>query len=401
VLSEHDIWLDDLEWRTMRELSSSYLDEGRFLPFLGYEWTAPPERGGHADDDVVVVPHAHAPGDWRRSDPAIERLVEIASTHGTFELFGNRYLEQGWQVGFIGSTDNHHGHPGYPDTGTTFHTERNGLAAVLAPALTRDALFAAMRDLEAYATSGERILLEATLDGEPIGTRLPAAAERRVSARVSGTAPIEAIDIIKNGTVAFRKSYLSAPLTAESWVRLAFASSADIEGRSRAGAPTSSCCVWRERRATPRCASVSRRAGSDRRAPRRPRFRPRTSRSVSPRSKAARAFDRWPRRSTAHAHGRARSGSAVSRARTSRRPMPQEKSGACASQSRRSGPVPPRHAHSGHSTRTPTPRASAARLRRLARANSAGVRLRPFLIVVSAPLLSRSSMASTASASTA
>jgi hypothetical protein len=261
VLSEHDVWMDDFEWRTMRELSASYREEGRFLPFLGYEWTAPPARGGHhnvffrrdvdwrvgaqiapelgrlyralrrayAEDDVMVIPHAHAPGDWRQSDGSIERLVEIASTHGTFEFFGNRYLEQGWQVGFIGSTDNHHGHPGYPDTGTTFHTERNGLAAVLAPELTGDALFGAMREIKAYATSGERILLDVSLGGAPMGTRVPATTERRFTVRASGTAPIDSIDVVKNGDVVLHKSYLGAPLAPTSWVRVAFASSSEVE----------------------------------------------------------------------------------------------------------------------------------------------------------------------------
>ena len=260
VLSEHDIWTDDREWQVMRENAKSFLDEGRFVPFLGYEWTRATSSGGHhnvffrhdvayrvsaqiapelarlyqalrrayAEEDVLVVPHAHAPGDWSQSDPAVERLIEITSTHGTFEFFGNRYLERGWQVGFIGSTDNHHGHPGYPDTGTTFHTERNGIAAVLAPAATSNDLFDAMRDIRAYATGGTRILLDARLDGALVGTRLAADARRRIVARASGTAPIEAIDVIKNGEVAYHHPYLQADLTPNGWVQVSFASSSEV-----------------------------------------------------------------------------------------------------------------------------------------------------------------------------
>ena len=69
-------------------------------------------RGNDADD-VLVVPHAHQPGDWTNSDGALERLVEIQSGHGTFDWFGNKYLENGFRVGFVGASDNHVGHPGY------------------------------------------------------------------------------------------------------------------------------------------------------------------------------------------------------------------------------------------------------------------------------------------------
>ena len=44
-------------------------------------------------DDVLVIPHAHEAGDWTRSDPDLERLVEIYSMHGSFEFFGNLYLK--------------------------------------------------------------------------------------------------------------------------------------------------------------------------------------------------------------------------------------------------------------------------------------------------------------------
>ena len=263
TLSEHDIWLDDHEWRTMRELAERYRQPGRFIPILGYEWTNSLAKGGHhnvlfrdtdrvrigtqvsdtltrlyaalrrfySPEDTLTIPHAHTSGDWDTSDGEIEKLVEIASVHGTFEYFGNLYLQRGWQVGFIASTDNHHGHPGYSDTGTTFHTERNGMAAVLAPEKTRESIFSGLRGIRAYATSGDRIILDVSMDGAPIGSRLPAGAERRLRVRAMGTAPIDRIDVIKNGQIVYGKDFATARLGAENWLQIAFSSSSEVYSR--------------------------------------------------------------------------------------------------------------------------------------------------------------------------
>ena len=96
-LSEHDMWMDDLEWKSLIDAVVRYRDRGRFTPLLGYEWTAFPQFGGHhnvyfADDeaarrrvplqealeleelwtglrranevdDLLVIPHAHQAAD--------------------------------------------------------------------------------------------------------------------------------------------------------------------------------------------------------------------------------------------------------------------------------------------------------------------------------------------------
>jgi hypothetical protein len=61
-----------------------------------------------------------------------------------------------------------------------------------------------------------------------MGTRLDASAERRIAVRASGTAPIEAIDVIKNGDVAYHRGYVAASLQPESWARVSFASSSEV-----------------------------------------------------------------------------------------------------------------------------------------------------------------------------
>lgn len=259
-LSEHDIWMDDYEWRTLQEMVEKYREPGRFTTLLGFEWTSRFPFGGHHNvffrsapgrsrvanqqapllnelyeglragndpDDVLIIPHAHQPGDWTESDPEMERLVEIQSGHGTFDWFGAKYLENGFRIGFVGASDNHVGHPGY--SGQT-NRQLGGLAAALASENTTEAIFDALRSRATYATTGERILLDATLNGGRMGSAQDASEGRVLDARVHGTAPIDAIDVVKNGRVVYTKRYLSTGVAADAWVQVSFEASTEVHG---------------------------------------------------------------------------------------------------------------------------------------------------------------------------
>lgn len=240
--SEHDIWMDDAEWEVLRDNVTRYTEEGAFIAYLGYEWTVRNLQGGHhnvlfrtpagrnripvqfyptlsrlyqglreaADTkDVVVIPHAHQAGDYRQSDPALEPLVEIASQHGNFEWFGRMYLNHGHQVGFVAASDNHLSQPGYSAPSNGSLAQRGGLGAILAPAKTTDAIFDAMRALKAYATTGDRIILDVSVNGVGMGQRAPFATERLVSGRVIGTAPIESVTVFRNDESIWTRDYLT------------------------------------------------------------------------------------------------------------------------------------------------------------------------------------------------
>jgi len=239
--SEHDLWMDDREWETLKHNVVKYNEEGRFVTLLGYEWTMKAENGGHhnvffrtphdrrrvpiqeagtlsalyqrlADEndmrDVLIIPHAHEPGEYRQSHPRMEPLVEIMSMHGRNEWFGVMYLNHGHQVGFIAASDDHLSHPGYPTPLIRGLADSGGLAAVLAPEKTTNAIFDAMKDLAAYATTGDRIILDVTLNGARMGTRIPQMTRRKIVGSVFGTAPIESITLVKNGAEIWNRDCL-------------------------------------------------------------------------------------------------------------------------------------------------------------------------------------------------
>jgi hypothetical protein len=260
-LSEHDIWTDAGEWRAMQAAVRRYTDPGRYIAYLAYEWTANRTVGGHHNvffrtpeqtrapvqmaytlsrlyqalragnktGDVLIIPHAHQAGDWRRNDPDMERLVEIMSMHGTFEWFGNYYLRSGFDVGFVAASDDHRTRPGYSGTMRAGSLQQfGGLVAVKAQEKNVNDIFDALRDRYTYAVTGaQRILLDVDLNGERVGRRIPYAADRKIHARVSGTAPLDRVDVVKNGEVIFSRRFAGAPLRSRARVHIGFRSSSE------------------------------------------------------------------------------------------------------------------------------------------------------------------------------
>ncbi len=259
--SEHDIWTDDFEWEVMKRNVATYSEEGRFIAYLGYEWSTRNLFGGHHNvlfrtpedrlrvptqyfptlsdlyaglrnlhdpADVVVIPHAHQSGNYRLNDPKLQPLVEIMSQHGAFEWFGQAYLRQGHQVGFTAASDNHLAQPGYTAPRGGGLAQRGGLGGVLAEELSRDALFDSLKAARAYATTGDRIILQATVNGAAMGQRVPFAAQRHIAGRVIGTGPIDTVTVVRNGEDIWQMDYATAdqdgPLQESETFHLTFAS---------------------------------------------------------------------------------------------------------------------------------------------------------------------------------
>lgn len=240
VHSEHDIWMDDAEWRELEMNTREFMAEGEFIPFLGYEWTVEQAYGGHHNvvfrtpdnrtrvpqqthttlsmlyqglrenhdpEDVLIIPHAHQAGDWRNSDPTMETLVEIQSNHGVFEWFGHMYLRHGHHVGFVAASDDHTAHPGYGVS----RGRRSGLAAVMAPEKTSGALFDAMKTLATYASTGDRPIVRFQVNGTEMGGRASFAGKRTVSAQIHGASRLDELVVLKNSEEIWRKDLRTLP----------------------------------------------------------------------------------------------------------------------------------------------------------------------------------------------
>jgi hypothetical protein len=260
-LSEHDVFLDDFKWKHLQDCLARYEEESSFVPLLAYEWTAPPGLGGHHnvyfrkgdgeivglhkahnlgslfealkhlndDGDVLVIPHAHQIGDWKQADAELVAGVEIVSQHGAFEWFGQRYLDSGHHVGFVGGSDNHQGHPGYSSASPTIVESKNGLTGALAPALNSEKVFSAIRNRSVYATSGERILVDFSIDGTGMGGSIPKEGPHKIHVAIAGTSALNQIDIIRGDRTIFSRNF-SATLGQSNVLRVVFNSPSSVVG---------------------------------------------------------------------------------------------------------------------------------------------------------------------------
>lgn len=239
--SEHDVWLDSGEWELIRKTSAEYDEPGKFIPYLGWEWTRHTRFGGHHNvlfreirdqmpvsslsfpvlselysqlrsqfdaNDIVVIPHAHNPGDFRQSEPQVEPLIEIMSMHGTFEWFMRGYLSHGHEVGVVAASDDHLSRPGYATANRDTLAQRGGLGAVMAAQMSRDSIFDGMKAKRTYATTGDRIILRMDLNGVGMGQRAPYSTSRKISGHIIGTGPIKNVTLYKNDVELWRQEYL-------------------------------------------------------------------------------------------------------------------------------------------------------------------------------------------------
>jgi hypothetical protein len=142
----------------------------------------------------------------------VQTCWEIVSCHGCYEhpghslghrgelegQFVRENLDRGLRFGFVGASDGHGllWHHGISRKRDPFRT---GLAAILAPRLTRRAVFDALRRRRCYATSGAKIGLSVSVDGAPMGSELRGARPRVLEARFRGTSRVDRIEVVTTG----------------------------------------------------------------------------------------------------------------------------------------------------------------------------------------------------------
>lgn len=169
---------------------------------------------------ALAIPHhvAYKQG-WRGANfryfrPSVSPLVEVFSEHGCSQAVTapqpyirhsmggrdtantiERQLQKGLRFGFVASSDSHRGYPG---------AYGEGVLGVWAQQLTARSLWEAFRAGRTYASTGERIVLDVTLNDRPMGSRLPAVTDRQIDVHVRGEDTVAMVELIRNGRVVHR-----------------------------------------------------------------------------------------------------------------------------------------------------------------------------------------------------
>lgn len=254
-------WLDGFEvtkerWPEVLEMVRKYDEPGKFVTIAGYEWHSTSIGDYHIlfpthdakyvrFDDVrafqrfakehsaIMIPHhpanrlGHRGANLAWLDAEVSPVMEIYSEWGNAEhdrapypyirhTEGGRwtkntlqhFLAQGHHLGIIASTDDHLGYPG---------GYREGLAAVLASELSREAIFDAIRNRRTYAVTGDRIVLDFQVNGRTMGQELPYTRQRELRVSVTGWDQLDRVEILKNNRVLHRDFPMDRVPTARSW----------------------------------------------------------------------------------------------------------------------------------------------------------------------------------------
>jgi len=253
--------LSEAEWADIVRACREADEPGRFVAIAGIEYRC--ERGDtvalfgrapeyaeitRAEDDridrfwrslrgrdLLTIPHFHNPGNlpegaWiAPDDPSVEPVMEVFSCHGRFDVpahdgmalappavkllradrNADYLLRRGYRYGIMCSSDGHKGRPG-----------TNGLAAVFARGLTREALFEALRERHCYGTTNARIRLLFTVNDRLMGSRISGASRLCFHLEVHGTARIRWAEVLRDGRL-HRRFAPAAHMLEETWEEVA------------------------------------------------------------------------------------------------------------------------------------------------------------------------------------
>lgn len=256
---------DSVRWKLIQNAARKYYEQNKFVTFLGWEYSERKYGGDvniyYLNDDeplfsclypeydhpnklwaalngkkVIAIPHMHSRISWDFPDTSIQRLVEIYSVWGNSECSiskGNTIkprlaleqdkvnqwqgknvqdaLDKGLHLGITAGGDIHDGHPGNSNWLLPHYLMPHayywgGLTAVFAKTLTREDIFDALYKRRCYGTTGARILLEFSINGNIMGAELKTSTVPQIFVKVAGTQPIKSIDLIRNNKTIYTYS---------------------------------------------------------------------------------------------------------------------------------------------------------------------------------------------------
>lgn len=246
-------------WPDVVDINREFDDPGTFVTIPAYEWHSASLGDYHllfpdldvTEDDLflpdelpalkefardrgcIMVPHhpanrrGHRGANTDHWETDVSPIVEMYSEWGCAEhdrgpypyirhTEGGRWtkntlrywLDQGHRIGVLASSDDHLGYPG------AYH---QGLAAIHAEELTREAIFDALWNRRTYGVTGDRIGLNFSVNGAMMGQELDYAREREIAVDVTGWNQIDQVEVIKNNRVIHRDFPVDRQPTRDSW----------------------------------------------------------------------------------------------------------------------------------------------------------------------------------------
>ena len=170
-------------------------------------------------DRMLLLPHhiGYPTGlrgvNWDSLAESATPVVEVLSMHGLAEPGSARFpylhtmgplderntmsagLNRGLHFGVVASTDHHSAHPG---------SFGHGRTAVWAADRTREAIWDGICARRTYALSGDRIELQFTVDGQPMGARIARRGQPRIEARIRAGGAIDRVELVRDGRIVHR-----------------------------------------------------------------------------------------------------------------------------------------------------------------------------------------------------
>jgi hypothetical protein len=239
-------------WKSYLQKVDEVNQPGKFLVYPSYEWHSS-HFGDHCiyylngnnqpilesqdlptlraqlrklDTKSFIIPHhiGYKQGyrgiNWEEFSETLSPVVEIFSFHGSSESSTGPYpyyhsmgprheqscAQYGWSqgkiFGVVGSSDHHNAFPG------SYGCGRMG---VWAKTLTREAVWDSIDQRRTYALTGDRIQLEFSLNGCPMGALCAPSKDREINVKVIGGDAIDSIDVLHNNQVIHRECPLNKP----------------------------------------------------------------------------------------------------------------------------------------------------------------------------------------------
>lgn len=266
AITDHSQYISDEDWEHIQQATREYNTVDKYVTLLGYEVSLNAAKPLYGDKNIyypgdtgpllratdiwrteyadlndytetwkqagaMMILHQHAGGSDTYYDPDLVRLAEIYSIWGDSEAAeGSRplipaqqrsytgmlaadLLEKGWQLGFMASSDDHAGRPGRTDWLRVRKAFPGGLVAAWASELTREAIWDALWNRRCYGTTGARIILEFSIDGQPMGSAIPHqpfAQAHRISVKVCGTNELMAVEVLRGRQMIYVHSAYDA-----------------------------------------------------------------------------------------------------------------------------------------------------------------------------------------------